>query len=234
MLGKPKRLVPVLTNSLAGPWLKTSVTMLLTMHTSSTVVARCGSSSLNSAPHCAVAGELAPGAQQLGVPLDEGEPLVLGVRGGHHLAVELLQFGLIVEQLQLAGPAGHEQEHHLLGPRRKWGARGSSGSSGSALAAARPSSANSEPSASAPRLKPAVPKNWRRVPASTGSISTRGSSRMADYSRVMNSSRFNNTRASIVKAAASAGATFDGALAGAMAVVSSGDASANRFDSLSR
>ena len=45
--------------------------------------------------------------------------LFFGVRGGHDLPVELLQLGLVVEQFELAGSAGHEQKDHALGLGRK-------------------------------------------------------------------------------------------------------------------
>src|SRR5262249_49583334 len=59
---------------------------------------------------------LAGAAEQLGVALDEGEPLALGERFRHLLAVELVQFGLRLEEFELAGGAGHEQVDDRLGP----------------------------------------------------------------------------------------------------------------------
>ncbi len=41
---------PVFMNSLAGPWLKTSVAIDFTMQTSSTIFEKYGNSSLTSAP----------------------------------------------------------------------------------------------------------------------------------------------------------------------------------------
>ena len=51
MLGRPKICAPVFIRIWPGAWLKASVTIDLTMAISSTTVARCGSSSDNSAPH---------------------------------------------------------------------------------------------------------------------------------------------------------------------------------------
>ena len=114
MLGRPNGGEPVLTNSLAGPWLNTSVFMLRTMATSSTMVAEVRQQFATLGPALAVAGELPPRAEQLGVPLDEREPLVLDVGLRDDLAVEFLQLGLVVEQFELARPAGHEQEDDVL------------------------------------------------------------------------------------------------------------------------
>ena len=55
MLGRPKRLKPVFMNSLAGPWLNTSVLTVLTIATSSAIEPRWGSSEeicWPLSPHC--------------------------------------------------------------------------------------------------------------------------------------------------------------------------------------
>ena len=119
MLGRPNCGEPVFTNSLAGPWLKTSVAMLLTMQTSSTIGRQVRQQLAQLGAALAVPRELAARAQQLGVALDEGEPLALDERLRERLAVELLQLRLVVEQLELAGPAGHEQVDDALGLGRE-------------------------------------------------------------------------------------------------------------------
>ena len=62
-------------------------------------------------------------AQQLGPFLregiHEGKALALDERLGNGLAIQLLELGLVIEQLQLAGPAGHEQIDHTPGPGRE-------------------------------------------------------------------------------------------------------------------
>ena len=55
----------------------------------------------------------------LGEDIHEREPAALDERIGDRLAAVLLELGLVVEQLELAGPAGHEQVDHALGPRRE-------------------------------------------------------------------------------------------------------------------
>ena len=51
--------------------------------------------------------------------IHEREPPALDERVRNRLAAELLKLGLVVEQLELARPAGHEQVDHALGPGRK-------------------------------------------------------------------------------------------------------------------
>ena len=68
-------------------------------------------------PRLAVLRKLAGRAEQLRVRLDEREPLPLHVGLGDHLPVQLAQFGLVVEQIELARPARHEQEDDRLGLR---------------------------------------------------------------------------------------------------------------------
>ena len=83
-------------------------------------------------PHWPALRELPRAAEQLGVALDEGEPLALGERLGHRLAVQLVQLRLRLEQFELARAAGHEQEDDGLGLRR-----GSAASSARAAIGAR-------------------------------------------------------------------------------------------------
>ncbi len=62
--------------------------------------------------------EFEPRAQETGIRIDEGGPVALQQPRGRQLAIKLRQFGLVVEQLQMARRAGHEQEDHPLGLRR--------------------------------------------------------------------------------------------------------------------
>ena len=72
-------------------------------------------------PRFAVPGELADCPQQLGMLLGEHvherEPAPLDERVRDRLAAILLKLGLVVEQLELARTAGHEQVDDALGPR---------------------------------------------------------------------------------------------------------------------
>src|SRR5262249_35424799 len=45
-----------------------------------------------------------------------GEPPALDERVGDRLAAVPLELGLVIEELELAGPAGHEQVDHAPGP----------------------------------------------------------------------------------------------------------------------
>ena len=66
-------------------------------------------------------------AQQFGHAADEGKALSLQKRSRTILAMKLLQFGLVVEQFQLAGRAAHVQIDNPLGAaaelRRQHGER---------------------------------------------------------------------------------------------------------------
>ena len=65
----------------------------------------------------AVAPKRAAGAEQLDAvaAAHEGEALALDVALRDRLAAELLQLRFVVEQLELGGPAGHEQENDVPG-----------------------------------------------------------------------------------------------------------------------
>ena len=67
----------------------------------------------------AVLGELELRAEQLRVRIDERGPVALEQLGRRQRAVELGELRLVVEQLQVAGRAGHEQEDDVLRARRK-------------------------------------------------------------------------------------------------------------------
>ncbi len=69
----------------------------------------------------AVAGELEAGSEEGGVRVDEGGPVTLEEFGGGKLAVPLRELGLVVEQLEMAGCAGHEEEDDALGAGSEMG-----------------------------------------------------------------------------------------------------------------
>ena len=62
--------------------------------------------------------ELAGRSEQLGVAFDEREPLIRDKRFRNHLPMQLGQTRLGIEQFQLTRTARHEQEDHVLRPRR--------------------------------------------------------------------------------------------------------------------
>ena len=64
----------------------------------------------------AVPGELELRPQQLRVGVDERGPVAFEQFGRRQRAVVLGQLRLVVEQLQMAGRTGHEQEDDALGP----------------------------------------------------------------------------------------------------------------------
>ena len=66
---------------------------------------------------CAVARELELGAEQRGVGIDESRAVALEQVARRQRAFVLGQFGLVVEQFQVARTAAHEQEDHVLGGR---------------------------------------------------------------------------------------------------------------------
>ena len=89
---------------------------------SSTMPAVCGSSSLTQAPRLAVLRELEKRLHHRERALaggHAGEPLAHADRCGQFLVVQLLQRGLVIEQIHLRGPAGHEQVNHPLGLGRE-------------------------------------------------------------------------------------------------------------------
>src|SRR5437764_5724833 len=58
-------------------------------------------------------------AEQIRMPLDEREPLILEQRFGTWLHVQLIQLRLVVEQIMLRRRAGHVQVDNTLRLRRK-------------------------------------------------------------------------------------------------------------------
>ena len=120
MLGRPNWLEPVLAKSFAGAWLKTSVATEWTNVRSSTTPARCGRHSETQAP------DWPWRANRRDVPSSLGCSLVkmsmnanrrpLMNESGIGWSAVLLKLGLVVEELELAGAAGHEQVDDALGP----------------------------------------------------------------------------------------------------------------------
>ena len=82
---------------------------------SSATVARCGSSSDSSAPLWPCLANLNFGPSSFEFGIDERGAIALEQFGRRQRAVELGQFRLVVEQLQMARCPGHEQEDHALG-----------------------------------------------------------------------------------------------------------------------
>ncbi len=119
----------------------------------------------------AVAGERERRAQHVGHARDEGEPLALEqlLRAG--LAVVLAERGLVVEQVELAGRAGHVQVDDVLGPcgqGRLPGRQGTRPDPPAALPPTPPPRASSfnrlaRAIAPSPRPAPQRPKKWRRL-----------------------------------------------------------------------
>ena len=66
-----------------------------------------------------VFGELEARPEDGGVGADEGVALAADDRGRQRLAFELRQLRLVIEQIELAGGAGHEQVNDALGLRRE-------------------------------------------------------------------------------------------------------------------
>ncbi len=81
----------------------------------------CGKSPETQAPDWPCLRKLADGPQQLGMlfreDVHERESAALDERVGDRLAAIFLKLRLVVEELELAGTAGHEQIDHALGPR---------------------------------------------------------------------------------------------------------------------
>jgi hypothetical protein len=77
-------------------------------------------------PAVTVPGELPLRAEELFAPLEEGELPAAHQALGRLLPVELVEFRLVGEELELARAASHEQEDHPLRPRlrRRGHARG--------------------------------------------------------------------------------------------------------------
>ena len=115
MLGRPNCCEPVFIMIWPGAWLNASVTIDLD---DGDVVGhrrqvRQQLGELGAA--LAVPGELELGPKQLRARIDERRPIALEQLGRRQRAVELGQLRLVVEQFEMAGRAGHEQEDHPLG-----------------------------------------------------------------------------------------------------------------------
>ena len=117
----------------------------------------------------AVLGELVGRAEELGRALDEGEPLALEDFLGAGRAVELVELGLVVEQVVLRRRAGHVQVDDPLGlgrqQRRPWGEGvvGGDAADGRRQPAARAASRAATRGRSTPRPALHRRRKWRRV-----------------------------------------------------------------------
>ena len=99
-------------NVIAGSWLIASVFSDLTMAMSSTIAAVCGNSSLTQVPALAVLRELEHrgGTGKRLLPGGHaGDALAHADRRRQLVAVQLLELRLVVEQVDVGRPAGHEQ-----------------------------------------------------------------------------------------------------------------------------
>ncbi len=162
--------------------------------------------------------ELVGRAEQLGVPFDEGELLVLEQLVGARLHVMLDELGLEVEQVLLRRTARHVQidnalglgcevrrpgRHRVVGRTSRFRAAGVPGLGVKPNAAA--SRSRSDASAMAPSPVWDVFRNWRRVCARAccsveGQVEVHGRQPL-----VKTPSRFKSTLATVVQAASSAG-----------------------------
>ena len=113
MLGKPGTVRPVHSSYCAAEWTTRSPWQERSTAMSSMQLATCGNRSDTSTPLCAVLGELARRAEQLGVALNKLIFRLAKLRRPR-LAVELVQQRLGIERLQVAGTAGHHQEDDRL------------------------------------------------------------------------------------------------------------------------
>src|SRR5262249_19767537 len=122
----------------------------------------------------------------------EREALVLDERFRRRLATQLVELRLVIEQLQLARAAGHEQEDHALGLRREVRLlrRQRVRVSGEYFAVAQQRS-QAQRAQSQGTLTEEMPPR----------LQERGIDGHGSHSRVMNSSRFRSTRARADQAA---------------------------------
>ena len=102
--------------SIAEPCSGESAYMDLMNAMSSTQVARCGKSSETHAPHWPYCLKFHFGPDDSTFALGSAAPLGLD---GDGLAVEAVELGFVVESVDLAGSAVHEQEDDALGLGRK-------------------------------------------------------------------------------------------------------------------
>ena len=116
----------------------------------------------------AVPGELELRAQQLRVRIDERGAVALEQLRRRQRAVELGELRLVVEQLQVAGRAGHEQEDDVLRPRPEMAA--ASARADRRRPRARAGAPASWPSAIAPRPTPHSLRNQRRASVRGGML----------------------------------------------------------------
>ena len=93
------------------------MTIDFTMAMSSTTVGQMRQQLGELGAALAVLGELELRPEQLRVRIDERGPIAFEQLGGRQRAIELGELRLVVEQLQMARRAGHEQEDDVLRPR---------------------------------------------------------------------------------------------------------------------
>ena len=116
--GRPNCCEPVFIRICAGAWLKASVDIDLTMAMSSTISASVGQQLGDFGAALPVFGEFEFRAEQRRIRIDEGGPVALEQFFGRQRAVEFRQLRLVVEQFEVAGAAGHEQEDDAFRFRR--------------------------------------------------------------------------------------------------------------------
>ena len=150
----------------------------------------------------AVFGELEFRSEQLRIRIDERRAIALQQIGGRQRAVEFGELRLVVEQLEVARRAGHEQEDDVLGLGRKCGCFGASGFSDAFSTDC--SAVDASPSR----------RGRRRTAAGTSAARSACGFMFMAYSFVMVSSRFSSTRDTAVQAASCAGVAPFGSAGG--------------------
>ena len=192
--------------SFAGPWLKTSVAHECTSVMSSTMLAVCGNSSETHAPHWPCCVNCAARAEELRpwLRVHEGEALALDERlAGSAGRCSSIELRLVVEQLELARPAGHEQVDDVLGARREVAGLGRQriGQGGGSRAACEPALVEQRGQRDAAEAdRAAAEEVAARLLAEVRSGIEGRTWRHGGHSRVMVSSRFSSTRATVVQA----------------------------------
>ena len=162
---------------------------------SSATVARCGRHSEIAWPLSPCWANLRCVPSSLASPLMKANRLLGDERLGDRLAVELLQLRLVVEQLELARPAGHEQVDDALRPRGVMRRTGGERIDVFVAPWCSISPGQQRPRPCAPRPTRHCWKKWRRAARSAECESAKcGMSVHGIHSRVMVSSRFNSTR----------------------------------------
>ena len=116
MLGRPNCIVPVFIKSWPGAWLKASVTIDFTTVMSSDHLGQCAAAVPRARCRlCPYLANLNFGPISFEFGIDERRAIALQKFRRRQRAIELRQLRLVVEQLQVAGRAGHEEKDHALG-----------------------------------------------------------------------------------------------------------------------